>query len=168
MPEHIQRPVAGDANPSVRHERSDASFGWVLGIIVVAAILGVIIHYGVMAFLNHSAATMARERRSPFPLAPAPPNTLPPEPRLEQFDRLSTDVIAKSLTRETTSLVILESLGPTRETGFVHIPIDRAMRLLAGKLPARKAEQNLRRRDSGLVNGGASNSGRLFKTRGQR
>jgi hypothetical protein len=207
MAEEIHHPDGRIDHPSVRHEHSDASFGWVLGLIIGAVILGVIIHYSVGAFLDHSVTTTAAMRGSRFPLAGGPSKALPPEPRLEQLNRLSGSAGSNAHAREETRLAVLNSLGPTREMGFAHIPIDRAMRLLADTLPARGADasamgitgagtfgllsgpagqgpllaasvlfpgngrmiaSNLRRRDNGLVNGGASNSGRLFKTRGER
>ena len=207
MAEEIHHPDGRIEHPSVRHEQSDASFGWVLGLIIGAAILGVIIHYAVRAFLAHSVATAATERGSRFPLGGGPSKALPPEPRLGQLNRLAGIPSSNVNIREEARLAILNSVGFTQETGFVHIPIDRAMRLLADKLPARAAdasvmgitagglvglmsapsgkgpflaacillpgngkmiESNLRPRDNGLVNGGASNSGRLFKTTGER
>ncbi len=200
MAEEIHHADGRIEHPSVRYEHSDASFGWVLGLIIGAAILGVIIFFAVLGFLDHSADTMAVKRGSRFPLAGGPSKVLPPEPRLEQLNRLSGIAASNGDAREAGKLGVLNSVGPTKEAGFAHIPIERAMQLLAGKLPARAAhasvaalsdastvgllsglaapvnaacnlypdngkliEGYLRRRERGLVNGGASNSGRLFK-----
>ncbi len=59
---------------------------------------------------------------------------------------------------------ILNSYGPTTEEGFVHIPIERAMKMLENKLPARAeppADQT--RRSDGLVDSGEPNSGGIFR-----
>jgi hypothetical protein len=59
---------------------------------------------------------------------------------------------------------LLNRYGTTREEGFVHIPVGRAMTLLENKLPARKEPPaGQRRRGDGLVDGGEPNSGRLFR-----
>lgn len=48
--------------------------------------------------------------------------------------------------------------------GFIRIPISRALALLANKLPARpEPPASQRRRENGLVDAGASNSGRMFR-----
>ena len=198
--EEVHHPDGRIEHPSVRHEHSDASFGWVLGLIIGAAILGVIIFFAVLEFLDHTAEAMAVRRGSRFPLAGGPSNMLPPEPRLEQLNRLAGIAASNAEAREAGKLAVLNSLGASSEAGFVHIPIERAMQLLADKLPARAANRDgaattavtaiglvsgsaarlsatcnlypgsvhmveayLRRRESGLVNGGVSNSGRLFK-----
>ena len=56
--------------------------------------------------------------------------------------------------------------GRAEEDGFVDIPIERAMKLLANKLPARATEDDRASRAGGLVDGGEPNSGRLFKKGG--
>ena len=165
MADEIRHADGRIEHPSVRHERSDASFGWVLGLIIGAVVLGVAIHFAVRAFLAHSVSTLASTRGSHFPLAAEPSRTLPPEPRLEQLDRLTEISSSNFKVREQARLEVLNSLGPTKQPDFVHIPIDRAMRHLADKLPAR-SDDNVQRHDNGLVNGGASNSGRLFKGSG--
>src|SRR5438105_1383326 len=84
--------VHGDdslAHPSVRHERSDANFRWVVGLILAAIGLGILIHYGVFVFFVHYRDQQATIKRSAYPLAPVPRESLPPEPRLEQLDRVS-------------------------------------------------------------------------------
>lgn len=155
-------------NPGVSHERSDASLRWVLLTIALAIVVGVAIFTGVYAFLRAYQAHQAKAKVSPFPLAPGTAAPLPPEPRLEQVDRLADvdtpDVHQRLSAKEDR----LRRYGPTGEKGFVHVPIERAMGLLEKKLPARaapSAEQE--RRSGGLVDGGEPNSGRLFQ-RGKR
>lgn len=151
-------------NPEVRHERSDVSFRWIMGVLIGAAGLGVIIHFAVGWFFDDYRDYQARIKRSPFPLAPAPSDALPPAPRLEQLDRLAGVERSNVFEREASRERILNSFGPAAEEGFVHIPIDRAMALLANKLPARKAPAaGQGKREDGLVDSGASNSGRMFR-----
>jgi hypothetical protein len=57
----------------------------------------------------------------------------------------------------------LDSYGPTTEKGFIHIPIQQAMKAIAGKLPIRKQPQASTAASSGLLDGGESNSGRMFQ-----
>jgi hypothetical protein len=60
-------------------------------------------------------------------------------------------------------LAVDEGLAPP-ENGFVRIPIEEAMTLLANKLPARPSPPaRERQKENGLVDAGASNSGRLFR-----
>src|SRR5436309_2622180 len=75
-------------HPSVRRERTDASFGGVMAVLIAAGVLGFIIHYLVLLFFYQERDKLDVARRSRFPLAPVPANGLPPEPRLEQLDRL--------------------------------------------------------------------------------
>ena len=84
----IDHPDGALKNPSVRHERSDASFKAILLILVVAAVLGVLLHLMILHFFLHERAEQDAAKKSPFPLAPAPSTALPREPRLEQLDRL--------------------------------------------------------------------------------
>jgi len=92
----------------------------------------------------------------------APKERLPSEPRLEPLDRsaatASTDVFAKQLAMEHA----LHSYGNTTEPGFVHIPIEQAMKLVAPTLPVRQAGAQPPAKGFGLVDGGEPNSGRLY------
>jgi hypothetical protein len=150
-------------HPSVRSEPSDASFSWVLGVIVVALVLAVVIHLGMVVFFSYSKNSLAEARQTQFPLSGKPSAALPPEPRLDQLDRMAD--IAQYSARQQARLDVLKGVGPTADKAYVRIPIERAMKLLADKLPARQSEENQQPRDNGLVNGGASNSGRLFNRR---
>jgi hypothetical protein len=89
---------------------------------------------------------------------------LPPEPRLEQLDRMAGNTensdVSKSLAAKEK---VLNSFGPTTEKGFVHIPIQQAMKAVAGKLPARKEPQPPTVANQGLLEAGESNSGRMFR-----
>jgi hypothetical protein len=149
-----------DQNPSVRYEASDASFCWVVRIVVVALVAAAIIHVGVFAFFRGYRRHLDEIDRSQSPLAPVPSQALPREPRLEQFDRLTDSGPASDSLPEAN----LGRYSRAQENGFVRVPIERAMEHLDGKLPARdepSAEQT--RRAGGLVDAGEPNSGRLFR-----
>jgi hypothetical protein len=153
-------------NPTVRFEPRDVDVGWVLLVLVVALILGVIVLAGVLQLFYEYRAYHARIKASPFPLAPTPSMDLPPEPRLEMLDLMEGIQRPNVYLRELTKEEVLNSIGPTSEEGFVHIPIDRAMSLLADKLPARaEPPPDQQKRGGGLLDAGEPNSGREFRRR---
>jgi hypothetical protein len=115
------------------YETSDVSirdivaFG--LGLVLLSVILSV-----VLVWMFHYFA--ARERAAQRPVSPlaGERERLPPEPRLEGLTPLQ-----KKPERET-----VEQGGygwVDREAGVVRIPVDEALDLLAGKLPAKPAEE---------------------------
>jgi len=159
------RPDNGLEHPSVRHERSDASFSWVLGLIIAAMCLAALIHYVLLLFFYDYRDYQAAIKRSRYPLAPAPQESLPPEPRLEPLDRLERIEGSNVYARRESKEEVLNSYGPTPEEGFIHVPIDRVMMFLEkNQLPARtEPPAGDRRRENGLVDAGASNSGRMFR-----
>jgi len=166
MPDDISHPDSRLVNPTVRHERSDASFPWILYLLIFALALAALVFYGIWVFFDRYTNYQAEVKKSTYPLAPKPSTALPPEPRLEPLDRLqdieSSNVYERQAGKEST----LNTLGRTREKGFVHIPIDRAMRQLENKLPARKEPPEAQqRRERGLQSAGEPNSGRVFRRR---
>ena len=166
MAEEIRHPDGRIEHPTVRSEPSDASFGPIAAILVVALVLGVAIHYSLWRYLVNSRQAQAELKRSNFPLAPGTTTPLPAGPRLEQIDRLEGVPGVTMYEREADNLRILKSYGPTMEEGYVRVPIDRAMQYLVEnkKLPARQPPSaDERRRSGGLVDAGEPNSGRLFK-----
>jgi hypothetical protein len=153
-------------HPSVRYERTDANFRWILIIILGAMGFAALVHYTLLVYYGDQLHAQATVKKSPFPLAPSPSTALPREPRLEQLDRLAGVETPNVYERETARLDILNSYGPTSEEGFIRIPIDKAMGLLADKLPHREAPSaEQQRRSSGLVDSGESNSGHMFRGR---
>jgi hypothetical protein len=172
-PGSTQPPDTGDVHPppggllhaSIRTEKSDASFGWVLGLIIGAMCFVALVQWAILRFYNDYEAYQAKIKASRYPLATTPSTGLPPEPRLEQVNRMAEIESPNVFLREASKESVLRGYGATQEKGYVHIPIDRAMDYLADKLPAREeqpaAEQ--RKRQDGLVDYGASNSGRMFR-----
>ena len=167
MPEEAHEQNGQPEHPSVHFERTDASFPWILSILIGAALIGGLIHWSVWKFFLETRGELRELRRSPFPLAQRPSDKLPPEPRLEQLDRLAQDMESNVYVRQRLREVILSRYGPTREKDFVHVPVERAMQYLATvkKLPARKSKAEPTPRDNGLVDHGESNSGHLFNRR---
>ncbi len=166
MAEEIRHPDGRIEHPSVRHEPSDASFGWIVAILVGALVLGALVHAAVFGFFSAYRDHLAEANRSLYPLAPGPSVDLPREPRLEQIDRLSRAETAKVRARETEKMRRLNSYGPTTADGFIHIPIDRAMQYVVEKSMLKARPQpagDQQRRSGGLIDAGESNSGRLFK-----
>ena len=102
-------------------------------------------------------------KESPFPLQQGPSDGLPAEPRLEQVNRMAEIEKGNVYLMEETKERILHSYGSTPEANFVHIPIKRAMDLLANKLPARAEPAGDAKKENGLVDSGESNSGRMFR-----
>lgn len=170
MPEEI-RPPGGETpplpeHPDVRSEPTDANFRAILFILIGSVVVGAIIYGLVTVFFNDWQGHEAAVKQSPFPLAPGPSTALPAGPRLEQIDRMAGIERPNVNERFTTKEEVLNSYGPTDEEGFVHIPIERAMKMLENKLPARAeppADQS--RRSDGLVDSGEPNSGREFRGR---
>jgi hypothetical protein len=168
MVEETHQPDGREEHPSVRYERTDASYRAIVLVILAALALGALIHAAVMAFFLDYRTYQDGVKKSPYPLAPTPSAALPAEPRLEQIDRLGGVDKMDIYERMKSSEWALDSYGDTPEEGFVHIPVERAMRLLEGKLPARAAPVAGRAEKSrGLVDAGESNSGRMFR-KGER
>jgi hypothetical protein len=159
-----QRPPPGGLqNPSIFYEHSDVKFGWILGLVVAAVIAAVIVLYVVYRFWLGYGSYEARVKRSAFPLA-TENGGLPPEPRLEQLNRLAGVTRSDVYLRLEAKEQLLHEYGPLpEEKGYVRVPIEQAMDYLAqdGRLPARP--QQIEPRQNGLVFGGGPNSGRLFR-----
>ncbi len=151
-------------HPEVRYDTSDASFRWVFAVVVGGVVVLGIMHVVIHSFYHSYGDYQDEIKKSRFPLAPGPATALPPEPRLEQLNRLQQVQRSNVYIREESREKILSSYGPD-EAGYIHIPIDRAMDQLAGKLPVREQQpsEDQARRQNGLVDDGESNSGRIFR-----
>lgn len=170
--------------PAIRYERKDISLRWILMLVAGATCL-IVVQLTVTWWLLEADRQRHRElMKSSYPVAPAPSTTLPPEPRLEPLDRYagveSSNVFLRQLAYERT----LHSYGTTGEEGFVHIPIEDAMKLAAGKLPVRAEtpapeqpgnEKNAAGpstrpppKDNGLLGWGDANSGRVYREKRER
>jgi hypothetical protein len=159
LPAEIHYPDGRIEHPHVRFETTDANSRWVLTLLLITTALGIAVLFGVLALTHKFASYEASIKESPFPLSKTPVHGVPPEPRLEQIERVQK---AQKNSREEQER-LLHSYGPTPDKGYVHIPIERAMEVLASKLAARQAVKDGARRDNGLVDAGESNSGRMFR-----
>lgn len=150
-----------ETHPSVRHEPADISARWILVSLLIAGVFGAFLHVVVWGYFRGEEAYLNRIRASNYPLAPEPLTALPPEPRLEQLDRLQGIETPNVYLREKRKLDRLTRYGATDDADFVHIPIEQAIRILAAekKLPVRKQSET---RNRGLIDSGEPNSGRLF------
>jgi hypothetical protein len=171
MSDEIRHADGGIEHPDVSREETDASFRAILFLLIGAAGVAVVIYVGVSLFFygwrDHENAV----KKSSFPLAPkasTDPRVLSPlpagEPRLEQVDRLAGVEKPNVYDRQAAKEKVLNSSGPTEEKGYVHIPIEQAMKLLEDKLPVRaKPPADEAWRADGLIDAGESNSGREFR-----
>jgi len=161
------RPAGGPPeHADVAYETEDASFAWIAAITAGGAILAGVILYAVWLFFQDYRGYQAAIKTSPYPLgqAPANPNqTLPQGPRLEQVNRLAGIEKGDVYLREEAQEKKLHQFARTAEQGYVRIPIEEAMRLVPRTLPARPESQADHHRENGLVDSGASNSGRMFR-----
>lgn len=159
-------------HPHVRHERTDVKFRGILIAVIGAMIFAAAVHWIVLRFFYSYQGYQGAVKQSPFPVAPSPavnedPRRIP-EPRLEQVDRLAGITKENVYERQLAKEKQLHGYGPTEETGYVHVPIERAMDRLADKpLPARQEAGGDRRKEAGLVDAGEPNSGRMFRGKGK-
>jgi hypothetical protein len=166
-------PHSGSEHRAARYEPRDIRIRWLLAVAAGVCCFAVLQYYGVWRFLRFQEHAQAEIKTSSYPFAPAPTVALPPEPRLEQLDRLpgglkptlqggmeSPNVYDRLAAKEKA----LHSYGPSDEEGFVHIPIEQAMKAVASTLPvAKESSQGRAAKSSGLLDAGESNSGRMFR-----
>ncbi len=158
---------------AVRFEHEDVRLGCVLSLIVVTVCAGAAIGYGVWRFFWQEAGAQQVAKTSPYPPAPNLSANLPREPRLDQLD-LRTPQQRKQLDLMTPgeSAAVNQQLaaqqkslhryGPTQEKGFAQVPIEAAIKAVAGTLPVAKGSSP-GRDANGLLDAGQSNSGRMFR-----
>jgi hypothetical protein len=164
MVEPSPHPGGRAENPEIKTEASDISFTGVAVVLGTLVVLAVLIHLVLWGFFVKREQHLSDVKRSPFPLAERPSEALPPEPRLEPLDRTSGVEKSNVYLRLERKEEVMNSYGKTPEEGYVHIPVGRAMDLLAGKLPARAAgPADAERKAGGLTDSGESNSGRMYR-----
>jgi hypothetical protein len=161
--EEIRRADGHVVHPDVRYERSDINFRWILGILIAALVFGIIIQLAVWDFFSDYRTSQAKVKKSTFPLAPSTTDTLPSAPRLERLDRVEEGLTAGAAAREGAELSILNSYGPTSDDGYMHVPIDRAMKLVQKQLRSRPQQKTEDKRQNGLLDAGEPNSGRVYR-----
>jgi hypothetical protein len=154
-------------NSSVHQEPSDVNWRWILIAGGVFLAIAVLIHAGMWWYFTSRERSEARAKRSTFPLAAGQADTPPPEPRLEQIDRMAGNEKPNVTERRAAAASELSSYGSTSEKGYVRIPIDRAMKLVLRQLRAREESPKGEDKTKGLAEGGESNSGRMYRGKGK-
>jgi hypothetical protein len=153
--------------PEIRFEERDVRFRWVLIVAVVSCVIGGAIFVLVRGFYQVVLESRPEGQGTAFAASEKPTSQLPPEPRLELLDRLKKTPASNVSKWERGEEKSLERYGPSDEKGYVRIPLELALQIIAGNLPARKAADQPKFRDRGLVDAGESNSGRMFRRGGK-
>jgi hypothetical protein len=166
-PEKILHPDGRIEHPTVRYETRDIPFGWILALLLLACGIAAVHYYVIAKFFWAREGSLATERKSPYPLMPQPSSQRPPEPRLEQIDRLDHVPAADAFGLEEPRQKALRRYGTTDERGVVRIPIEKAIKVTADKLSVRKTPWPHTEKASGLLDGGEPNSGRVYREEGQ-
>jgi hypothetical protein len=167
--DEIRYPDGRIEHPHVRSEHRDVTLRPVVISLLAAMCFAALAHWIILKFFYSYRDYQQEIKQSAFPVAPSPAVTEDPrripEPRLEPVDRLAGVEKANVFERELAKEKVLHSYGRTEETGYVHVPIERAMERLANQLPVREggATKTNRYREDGLIDAGESNSGRMFR-----
>lgn len=159
----VRHPDGRIEHPRVQREVRDVRFRLILAFVVITVLAGAAELYVVWELFQeeeHVAEPAATPR---YPLAARHRNVLPKEPRLEQINRIQGVESGNVRRIETIDLDKLNRFGPTSDEGYIHIPIDAALGLVVEKLPVRESSGADDYRSRGLVDGGESNSGRMFR-----
>jgi hypothetical protein len=139
-----------EAHARMEHEPTDVSATGILLFIGALGAFIVLLTGGLWLMFNRLSAEQALFKRSRFPLAVADrgralEDRLPPQPRLEGLDpgSLMHSGVAGwpsqgPAQRERDELALSRYGWVDAKAGVAQIPIDRAIDLLAGKLPVRK------------------------------
>jgi hypothetical protein len=163
-PQEICYPDGRIEHPGVPYERGDIGFRGLLGVIVGACCVLAVLGFLVSRFYWFQERTQEAVTKSLYPLSPGLSAKLPSQPRLEQLDRMTAAELANSDKQLAAMQRALNRYGATAEKGFVHIPIQEAMQAVAGDLPvAKQSSRGGAAHSSGLLESGASNSGRMFR-----
>jgi hypothetical protein len=149
-------------HPTVRYEHRDVRFPAVALVIVFAIICGAADFYAVWTIFQDRERDLHEQNVSRYLLDAESDRVLPVAPRLEQLDRLEGSRGDASNRQELSQEQLLATYDSTPEEGYIRIPIERAMDLVSGKLRSR-SQGRPTGKDSGLVDAGESNSGRMLR-----
>ncbi len=157
----IRHPDGRIEHPSIRRELSDVRFLPVFTVILCIVVLGAVIFYTMWIMLH---GLEPETNSSAYANQQAVDSALPAAPRLEPLERLSENESVNVFNRQLAAERKLTSFGPTDQPGFVHIPIEQAIKLIVPKLPIRKTPESREAgMDDGLLDGGGPNSGRIYR-----
>jgi hypothetical protein len=152
----LGRPV----NLSVRFERSDLSFGWLIGLAALFIALAVVIFWAMWWFYHNYSLFQAAIKGPRSPLSAEVQDQLPQIPRLEQVDRMGGIAV-----HESTESRFGPEQPPRNLTREQREQIEQAInRLVQEKqLPVRPRPKGAEKDSFGLFDWGESNSGRMLR-----
>lgn len=150
-------------HPGVKYEPKDIRFGCIFALLIAACCVAATHYFVVWKFFGWQKSVQEDIKKTPYRLAPTTTMQLPPEPRLEQLERMANEEKENFFKRELAQEKVLHSYGSTEEKGFVHIPVEEAIKAIAAELPVRKPPPEKSIKDNGLMDAGESNSGRMFR-----
>ncbi len=162
-PEEVRHSDGRIEHPRVRREARDVRFRWVAAFVAASLLLGGAQVYVVWKIFQEGEAYFGRARTETAGPRPPSETRLPEQPRLEQLDRTAGIEHSNVRHLETIDLNRLNRFGTTADAGYIHIPIDDAMDLIVDRLPIREGSHAEDPRSLGLLGGGESNSGRMFR-----
>jgi hypothetical protein len=127
---------------SVRFETRDVRYTAILALLAVIGCY-LLVHFSVVwYFFRIERHSEEESKRSSYPFAAEVENQLPREPRLEPIDRLSKDMAGNMALLMAQKEEWLHSSGTLEEKGFMHIPIEQAMKEVVSQLPVRKPPES--------------------------
>jgi hypothetical protein len=143
----------------VQYEQAELSVNGVVAVLAGIAIVftGVFLICRWLLIANTSDA----DRAATAPNYTLPAEAKPTEPRLEPLD-YSTAITANVFAGQLEKEHMLHTYGATSEGDYVHIPIEKAMKLSTEAIPPRQGGTEQPVKSFGLVGGGESNSGRKY------
>jgi hypothetical protein len=149
-------------HPNARYEGKDVRFGCILSLLIAAGCYLAFHFTLIRGFFRYEDRIHTENGKSQYRLMPTPSAELPPEPRLEQLNRMENKSRETADDRQGEMERLLHSHGPTADRGFVHIPIEEAMKKIVEQLPIREQPPD-HGKDRGLLDDGQPNSGRVFR-----
>ena len=154
-----------DLHSDVEFDGSEPSLIGVLGVLLAIFVSfmlsGFVAWRFVQTYMTSATASAApKEKQYSYNTSS---NPLPKEPRLEPLDRYQGDTDGDIFARQTAMESTLHNYGRTSDQNFVHIPVEEAIKILAGKLPSQPRSSPNVYKSYGLVEGGESNSGRIYQ-----
>jgi hypothetical protein len=162
-PQEVHLPDGQIEHPRVRYQPGDAPLAAILAIIAAVICYGCLHYTAAWWFFREREGSEQAAKQSTLPLAMQRADRLPAEPRLEQLDRLAEIKAPDADHPQAADEALLNSFGPTDDEGFVHVPIERAIDHLIGRLPVRQSQHEDSLHSGGLVHEGDSNSGRVYR-----
>jgi len=122
-------------HPDVPYEKKDIRFGCILAVIIATACIFALVFTLDWYFFRQEEWRQGEIKRSPYTRSSAETSFLPPSPRLEQVDRMESKIKSEENKAEDNyderlaeMVRQLHGSGPTAEKGFVHIPIEQAIK----------------------------------------